>query len=53
MSRPPTTTASWRSGTRRRPAAVIDVDPGRFEDIVVAALDGLPEDLGRLMRNVG
>jgi predicted Zn-dependent protease with MMP-like domain len=31
---------------------VIDVDPGRFEDMVAAALDGLPEDLGRLMRNV-
>lgn len=31
---------------------MIDVEPGRFEDMVVTALDGLPEDLGRLMRNV-
>jgi predicted Zn-dependent protease with MMP-like domain len=31
---------------------VIDVEPGAFEDMVVAALDSLPEDLGRLMRNV-
>jgi hypothetical protein len=31
---------------------VIEVDPGRFEDMVGAALDGLPEELGRLMRNV-
>lgn len=31
---------------------VIDVAPGRFEEMVAAALDSLPEDLGRLMRNV-
>ena len=31
---------------------VIEVEPGAFEDMVVAALDSLPEDLGRLMRNV-
>ena len=31
---------------------VIDVAPAQFEDMVVAALDSLPEDLGRLMRNV-
>ena len=31
---------------------VIVVDPERFEDMVVAALDALPADLGRLMRNV-
>ena len=43
MSRPPTTTAL---------GLMIDVEPGRFEDMVVTALDGLPEDLGRLMRNV-
>jgi len=28
------------------------VEPERFEDMVVAALDDLPEDLGQLMRNV-
>jgi predicted Zn-dependent protease with MMP-like domain len=31
---------------------VIEVEPGRFEDMVVTALDGLPEELGQLMRNV-
>jgi predicted Zn-dependent protease with MMP-like domain len=31
---------------------VIDVEPAQFEDMVVATLDSLPEDLGRLMRNV-
>jgi predicted Zn-dependent protease with MMP-like domain len=31
---------------------VINIDPDRFEDMVATALDGLPEELGRLMRNV-
>ena len=31
---------------------VIDVAPEKFEEMVAAALDSLPEDLGRLMRNV-
>jgi len=31
---------------------VMEVEPGRFEDMVVTALDGLPEELGQLMRNV-
>ena len=31
---------------------VIDVDPERFEEMVAAALDELPEGLGRLMSNV-
>ena len=31
---------------------MIDVDPGRFEELVADALDGLPEDLGRAMNNV-
>ncbi len=31
---------------------VIEVEPGRFEDMVVTALDGLPEGLGQVMRNV-
>jgi predicted Zn-dependent protease with MMP-like domain len=31
---------------------VIEVAPGRFEEMVEAALDGLPADLGRLMSNV-
>jgi predicted Zn-dependent protease with MMP-like domain len=31
---------------------VIEVEPDRFEAMVAAALDGLPEELGELMRNV-
>ena len=31
---------------------MVEVEPGRFEEMVAAALDGLPEGLGRLMRNV-
>jgi predicted Zn-dependent protease with MMP-like domain len=31
---------------------VIDIEPGRFEDMVGTALDGLPEELGQVMRNV-
>jgi predicted Zn-dependent protease with MMP-like domain len=31
---------------------VIEVEPGRFEEMVVEALDSLPEELGRLMANV-
>jgi predicted Zn-dependent protease with MMP-like domain len=31
---------------------VIQVPPQRFEEMVVTALDGLPDELGRLMRNV-
>jgi predicted Zn-dependent protease with MMP-like domain len=31
---------------------VIEVEPERFEEMVAAALDGLPGELGRLMSNV-
>ena len=31
---------------------VIDVEPARFEEMVATALDGLPEDLGKLISNV-
>jgi predicted Zn-dependent protease with MMP-like domain len=31
---------------------VIEVDPERFEEMVASALDGLPEEFGRLMSNV-
>jgi predicted Zn-dependent protease with MMP-like domain len=31
---------------------VIDVEPGRFEEMVAMALDSLPAELGRLMSNV-
>ncbi len=39
-------------GARGDNGLVIDIDPGTFEDMVITALDGLPEELGRLMRNV-
>ena len=46
--------AGRRRGRRQvqRNGLVIDVEPGRFEDMVVTALDGLPEELGELMSNV-
>lgn len=31
---------------------MIEVEPDRFEDMVVTALDGLPKELGQLMSNV-
>jgi predicted Zn-dependent protease with MMP-like domain len=31
---------------------MIEVEPERFEEMVAAALDGLPEELGQMMRNV-
>lgn len=31
---------------------MIEVEPERFEEMVTTALDGLPTDLGSLMRNV-
>jgi predicted Zn-dependent protease with MMP-like domain len=31
---------------------MVDVEPERFEEMVGAALDGLPEELGELMSNV-
>jgi predicted Zn-dependent protease with MMP-like domain len=31
---------------------VIEVEPERFEEMVVEALDGMPDELGRLMSNV-
>lgn len=31
---------------------MIDIEPARFEEMVVAALDGMPEEFGRLMSNV-
>lgn len=31
---------------------MVEVPQQRFEELVVEALDGLPEDLGRAMRNV-
>ena len=31
---------------------MVEVEPERFEEMVGAALDGLPAELGRLMSNV-
>ena len=31
---------------------MIEVEPERFEEMVVEALDGMPDELGRLMSNV-
>ena len=39
-------------GGDRDNGVVIRVERERFEEMVVAALDSLPDDLGRLMRNV-
>ena len=44
--------ADWRGSAALDNGLVIEVEPGRFEDMVITALDGLPEELGRLMRNV-
>ena len=32
--------------------APIEVEPGRFEEMVITALDGLPAEFGQLMQNV-
>ncbi|HEU5416065.1 MAG TPA: metallopeptidase family protein [Streptosporangiaceae bacterium] len=31
---------------------MIEIEPGRFEEMVATALDGLPPELGEMMRNV-
>jgi len=31
---------------------VVYVEPGRFEEMVATAMDGLPEELGKLIQNV-
>jgi len=41
------------AGPRRRTMkSVVDVEPGRFEEMVADALDALPKELGALMANV-
>jgi predicted Zn-dependent protease with MMP-like domain len=37
---------------RARMVSMIEVEPPRFEEMVSRALDGLPADLGHMMRNV-
>jgi predicted Zn-dependent protease with MMP-like domain len=37
---------------RRDNGVVVEVEPEWFEDMVTVALDGLPEELGRLMSNI-
>jgi predicted Zn-dependent protease with MMP-like domain len=41
----------WPSPARHN-GYVIVIEPERFEEMVVVALDGLPEQLGEMMRNV-
>src|SRR5215469_11579110 len=38
--------------SRRDNGCMILIEPERFEEMVVTALDGLPEQLGEMMRNV-
>jgi predicted Zn-dependent protease with MMP-like domain len=45
------TGAGWRRAVLDN-GLVVEIEPGRFEEMVATALDGLPEELGRLMRNV-
>jgi hypothetical protein len=40
------------AATRADNGLVVDIEPGRFEEMVITALDGLPEDLGPLMHTV-
>jgi predicted Zn-dependent protease with MMP-like domain len=44
--------ADWSGPAALDNGLVIEVEPGRFEDMVVTALDGLPEELGQMMCNV-
>ena len=39
-------------GAGQQNELVINVDPSRFEEMVTTALDGLPEEFGRLLSNV-
>ena len=50
--RPPRRLNTGRGPAVRDNGLVIDVAPEKFEEMVATALDSLPEDLGRLMRNV-
>jgi predicted Zn-dependent protease with MMP-like domain len=50
--RPPRRLNTSRGPAVRDNGLVIDVAPEKFEEMVATALDSLPEDLGRLMRNV-
>src|SRR5207247_6241534 len=53
---PSTDTLRWWTSTRparkQDNGLMIEVEPGRFEEMVITALDGLPEELGQLMHNV-
>jgi predicted Zn-dependent protease with MMP-like domain len=42
----------WPGSARADNELVIDIEPGRFEEMVTTALDALPEELGSQMRNV-
>ena len=43
---PPALAACLRCGSGMDNGRVIEVDPGRFEEMVASALDGLPEKSG-------
>ena len=42
----------WERPCRQVVNGMVDVDPERFELMVSEALDGLPDELGKLMSNV-
>jgi predicted Zn-dependent protease with MMP-like domain len=44
--------ADWSGPVALDNGLVIQVEPSRFEDMVVMAVDGLPQELGQMMRNV-
>jgi hypothetical protein len=44
--------APTRRAQRTENGCMVEIERERFEDMVGEALDGLPPDLGRLMRNV-
>ena len=44
--------AGWPGPVTLDNGLVIQVEPSRFEDMVVMAVDGLPPELGQVMRNV-
>ena len=47
-----TSGGDWSGPVALDNGLVIQVEPSRFEDMVVTAVDGLPPELGQMMRNV-
>ena len=46
------TAGGWPAPARADNGRMTDVQPERFDEMVAAALDGLPDELGQLIRNV-